>query len=78
MTFSKKERSDFMDKAEIAMKLQKEAQETAEKTIKQLEEFINDDARIVSFSFIICITWDRLKLFSFNRTPKMLRTQSKF
>lgn len=67
-----------MDKAEIAMKLQKEAQETAEKTIKQLEEFINDDARIVSLSFILCINWDRLKLFLFNRTPRMLRTQSKF
>ena len=36
-----------MDKADYAYKLQKEAQETAEKTIRQLEEFINEDAKLV-------------------------------
>jgi len=46
-----KERSGFLDKADLAYKLQKEAQDTAEKTIKQLEEFINEDAKLVN---ILC------------------------
>ena len=37
-----------MDKADYAYKLQKEAQDAAEKTIHQLEEFINEDARLVN------------------------------
>lgn len=41
------ERSGYLDKAEIAMKLQSEAQDTAEKAIRQLEEFIAEDARLV-------------------------------
>jgi hypothetical protein len=37
-----------LDKADLAYKLQKDAQETAEKTIRQLEEFINEDAKLVN------------------------------
>ena len=40
------ERSGFMDKAEVAYKLQVEAQATAEKAIRQLEEFIAEDAKL--------------------------------
>lgn len=37
-----------MDQAEAALKLQKEAQEAAEKAVKSLEEFINEEAKLVS------------------------------
>lgn len=40
------ERSDFLDQAELAYKLQIQAQDAAEKAIKQLEEFITEDAKL--------------------------------
>ena len=35
-----------MEKAEIAFKLQAQAQDVAEKTIAQLEDFISEDAKL--------------------------------
>jgi hypothetical protein len=43
-----KERSQFLEKADVAYKLQEQAEETAAKAIKQLEEFITEDAKIVN------------------------------
>lgn len=40
------ERSDFLDQAELAYKLQVQAQDAAETAIKQLEEFITEDAKL--------------------------------
>ncbi|CAF0706283.1 unnamed protein product [Brachionus calyciflorus] len=40
------ERSDFLDQAELAYKLQVQAQDAAENAIKQLEEFITEDAKL--------------------------------
>ena len=47
INFFSQERSGFLDQAEKAIKLQMEAQETAEKAIQQLEDFINEDSQIV-------------------------------
>lgn len=68
--YFKKERSDFLDKAEVAYQLQVQAQDAAEKAIKQLEEFITEDAKIVFFMFFF-IVWQfnsdpKLKIFSSN------------
>ena len=41
------ERSDYLDKAEVAYQLQVQAQDTAEKAIRQLEDFISEDAQLV-------------------------------
>lgn len=43
-----KERTDLMDRAETAYKLQQDAQKVAEKAIRQLEEFIGEDSQVVS------------------------------
>lgn len=40
------ERSDYLDQAELAYKLQVEAQDAAENAIKQLEDFITEDAKL--------------------------------
>jgi hypothetical protein len=52
-----------LDKADLAYKLQKEAQDTAEKTIKQLEEFINEDAKLVN---ILCFFLTNLTEFIYS------------
>ena len=54
-----KERSGFLDQAEKAIKLQMEAQETAEKAIQQLEDFINEDAQIVFLLSFFSKSWER-------------------
>lgn len=46
--YLKKERSDFLDKAEVAYQLQVQAQDTAERAIRQLEDFITEDAKLVN------------------------------
>ena len=45
--FGSQERSDLLDQAEAAIKLQKEAQIAAEKAVKNLEEYINEEAKLV-------------------------------
>lgn len=40
------ERSDYLDQAELAYKLQVQAQDAAENAIKQLEDFITEDAKL--------------------------------
>jgi len=54
-----------LDKADLAYKLQKDAQETAEKTIRQLEEFINEDAKLVTLYPISIIRINYLHLLLF-------------
>ncbi len=49
----KKERENYMNKAEIAFGLQQEAQNLAEEAIRELEDFICDDARLVRSKFFL-------------------------
>jgi hypothetical protein len=44
----KKERSGYLETAETAYKLQVEAQHAAESAIKQLEEFMHEEEKLVS------------------------------
>ena len=48
-----KEKENYFNKAEIAYGLQQEAQNLAEAAIRELEDFISDDARLVTKKFQI-------------------------